>query len=80
MLGYRVRVNSGQIRSASGNMAAHGWTEIYIDGVWYMFDVTSHIYRNINGYMRTHADFPIYHVSGTRYYLVTSGGTAYWTT
>ena len=79
VLGYSVRVNSGEILSASGKMAAHGWTEIYIDGAWYMFDVTSHIYRGIDGYQRTHANFPIKHTSGTLFNLVTKDGAAYWT-
>ena len=79
VLGYSVRVNSGLIRSASGYMAVHGWTEIKINNVWYMFDVTSHIYRHINGYMRTHKSFPIYHTSGTLFYLKTVNGAAYWT-
>ena len=78
VLGYETRVNSGQIRSASGRMASHGWTELKTNGAWYMFDVTSHIYRGINGYMRTHANFPIYHVSGRLFTLICNNGTARW--
>ncbi len=38
-LGYEeVHVATGQIKAARGGVTPHGWTEIKIDGVWYLFD------------------------------------------
>ncbi len=37
-LGYDVKVSTGQIQAARGGVTPHGWTEVCIDGNWYIFD------------------------------------------
>ncbi|MCD8022344.1 MAG: hypothetical protein LUF30_05030, partial [Lachnospiraceae bacterium] len=37
-LGYDVRVVVGQITARAGGLTPHGWTEVCVDGVWYLCD------------------------------------------
>lgn len=37
-LGYDVKVITGNVHAARGGVTPHGWTEVCIDGNWYVFD------------------------------------------
>ena len=58
-LGYDSKVVQGWVPSYSEGRAAHGWTEIEINGTKYIFDAdNAKFYPSVNWYMRTYADPP----------------------
>lgn len=77
VLGYPARIDSGKVLS-SGVMAPHGWTELQMDGVWYLFDAVRQKYYHIDGFKRTHENFAAVHTHGQYFTLITENGEAYW--
>ena len=79
-LGYDVRVAAGSIPHLHGNgMTPHGWTEIKIDGSWYLFD--ANMQRNFPGvdsYMKTEKTYPYAHKVYARYKMKVSNGKISW--
>ena len=58
--GYSANFRAGAVPSASSGQAAHGWTEVYRNGVTYVCDVSlGRSYTNLNWYMITYANAPI---------------------
>ncbi len=79
VLGYESRIAVGQIPSTSGGMTAHGWTEVYVDGTWYICDANmQRNYPSINSYMRTESDYAYKHTCSARYTITISNGKAVW--
>ncbi len=66
ILGYDARVAYGKI--ASGNSRTnHGWTEIKINGTYYIFDTVQADYYKGNYYKRTYKNYPrTLYKSGTK--------------
>ena len=58
-LGYETKVITGEIGTRKGGMTPHGWTEVKIDGNWYVFD-TELQYANgkKNYYWKTYETYP----------------------
>lgn len=60
--GFDARVITGQIKSAKGGLTPHGWTEVYVDGAWYLFDPdmadAKPVYRTAM-FKTTYADYPV---------------------
>ncbi|MBQ8503547.1 MAG: hypothetical protein IJ491_04630 [Clostridia bacterium] len=66
VLGYDARVVYGKIASGSSR-TNHGWTEIRIDGKYYIFDTVQADYYKGNYYKRTYSNYPRkLYKSGTR--------------
>ncbi len=58
-LGYDSRVATGKIGSVSGLPTAHSWTEIKIDGQWYIFDSEmDQAKSNKEYYKKTYDNYP----------------------
>lgn len=58
--GYDANAISGQLLGSAGGWMAHGWVEIYIDGVTYVCDPQLNWrYPSRNLYMRTYANAPV---------------------
>ena len=58
-LGYESRVATGSIDAASGFPTSHAWTEIRIDGRWYIFDAEmDQAKANKEYYRKTYSDYP----------------------
>jgi hypothetical protein len=79
VLGYETRVAVGQISSVYGGMTPHGWTEVKIDGTWYMCD--ANMQRNhpkISSYMKTESSYPYRHSCSKRYKLTIKNGKVSW--
>ncbi|MCD8077927.1 MAG: hypothetical protein LUE63_06080 [Lachnospiraceae bacterium] len=79
VLGYESRVAVGKISSLHGGMTAHGWTEVKVNGKWYICDANMQKnYPSINSYMRTESTYAYRHSCSARYVLKTSKGKAVW--
>ena len=79
VLGYQARVNCGKILAIGGRyMTPHGWTEVLVDGGWYVCDGSSQNHRGVNAFLRPRQSFPIRLTSGTIYTLYTKNGVAAW--
>lgn len=79
-LGYDVRVVVGSIPHlhASG-MTPHGWTEIKIDGNWYLFDTNmQRNFPNVDSYMKTDKTYPYPHKVTAKYKMKISNGKISW--
>ncbi len=81
VLGYDSRVAVGGVTSSSTRsyLSPHGWTEVKVDGKWYICDVS--MARSSSGkstYMRTESNYPYRHRCDNRYTLSTSNGKAVW--
>lgn len=79
VLGYDTRVAVGKISSARGGMTPHGWTEVKINGKWYMCD--ANMQRNhpsINSYMKTNSSYAYRHSCSKRYKLTIKNGKVSW--
>ena len=57
-LGYESRVATGQIKSKKGGVTPHGWTEIKIGDVWYLFDADMQDSNGRDYYMKTYEAYP----------------------
>lgn len=57
-LGYETRVVTGTVRSTKGGQTPHGWTEVYINGGWYVFDAVMEDSRHVDMFGRTYEDYP----------------------
>lgn len=79
VLGYESRVNIGSISSARGGMTPHGWTEVRVNGVWYMCDANmQRNHPNINSYMRTDANYRYRHTRSEAFVLTFWEGQVFW--
>ncbi|MCC8049564.1 MAG: hypothetical protein LIP10_02760 [Clostridiales bacterium] len=81
VLGYDVRVNVGQITARSGGLTPHGWTEVCVDGVWYLCDPDMQAFNsNYSGqyYMTSASAIGLTYAITTRYMLTIVNGTAVW--
>lgn len=80
VLGYDTRVVTGQIKSINGGLTAHGWTEIYIDGGWYIFDVDMQVeIPQQDFYERSYTYYPVQPLKAEkRFTLTLSGSNAVW--
>ena len=79
VLGYQARVNCGKILAIGGRyMTPHGWTEVLVDGAWYVCDGSSQNHRGVNAFLRPRQSFPIRLTSGTIYTLYAKNGAAVW--
>lgn len=79
VIGYDVRVVTGSISSLRGGMTPHGWTEIKIDGKWYMFD--ANMQRNfptISSYKKTESTYPYRHEVSKKYKMTVKNGKVKW--
>lgn len=66
LLGYDARVVYGKIASGNGRVN-HGWTEVKIDGTYYIFDTVQADYYKGNYYRRTYKNYPrTLYKSGTK--------------
>lgn len=62
-LGYDASVISGWVPLNSGGLSPHGWCEILINGITYVFDPTmAHSIPGRNWYMTTYSNAPITYV------------------
>lgn len=77
VLGYESRVQCGQIIAWGGNYyVAHGWTEVKVDGTWYICDAQQSYHRDrYDRYMKTRANFNIPLKSGSVYTLTAKDGS-----
>lgn len=59
-LGYDARVATGYIGNRKGGLSPHGWTEVRIGDVWYIFDTEMHDAKNgkKNYYFKTYESYP----------------------
>lgn len=79
VLGYESRVAVGSISSYSGGMTPHGWTEIKVNGKWYLCDVNMQKeHPSINSYMKTDSSYAYRHRCNKRYKLKISKGKVSW--
>lgn len=79
VLGYESRVGSGLISSAAGGMTSHGWAEVKINGVWYIFDPDMQREKpGISTYMRTRANYPYRLRCNTVYSLTFKNAKVKW--
>ena len=79
VLGYQSRVAVGNISAAAGGMTPHGWTEIKVDGYWYMCDpdMQKEI-PSVNCYMKTAATYRYRHNCFHRYTISVNKGKVHW--
>lgn len=79
VIGYDSRVNCGSISSTRGGMTPHGWTEVKVDGKWYLCD--ANMQRNfpkVNSYLRTEKTYPYRHKSSKIYKMTLKYGKVIW--
>lgn len=79
VLGYESRVACGSISRVGGGMTPHGWTEVKVNGKWYICD--ANMQRNwpkINSYMRTGKTYAFTHKCSKRYKLTVKNGKVSW--
>lgn len=58
-IGYEARVATGQIKAARGGVTPHGWTEVKIDGEWYLFDPDMEDAKKWDFYKKTYDGYPV---------------------
>ena len=80
VLGYDARAINGQISAAAGGVTIHGWTEIYVNGQWYVYDVNmAWDISYLNFYQVTYATYPISPFYAQEKYNITfNGNTVNW--
>ncbi len=80
VLGYDVRVAVGSIPHLHGNgMTPHGWTEIKIDGKWYLFDANMQKnFPKVDSYKKTDKTYPYPHKVAAKYKMKVSNGKISW--
>ena len=57
-LGYESRICTGAVESAGGNRSGRAWTEVLIDGEWYIFDAQMQRLNGQGYYQQTYAGYP----------------------
>ncbi len=79
VLGYESRVCVGKISARSGGMTPHGWTEVKVNGSWYLCDPDMQMnYPSRNVYLVTESAYPYNHTVTTKYTLTISEGKVTW--
>ena len=80
VLGYDSGVMVGQVVSANGSWANHGWTLVKVDGKWLICDPVKQLqYKKKNLYLFPSNKAPLkYSKSGTKCYLTASDGKVAW--
>lgn len=79
VLGYDSRVACGSISRVGGGMTPHGWTEIKVNGKWYMCDANmQRSWPKINSYMVTNKKYAFVHTCQKRYKLTVKNGRVSW--
>lgn len=77
--GYESRVNTGTISSAGGGMTPHGWTEVKVNGTWYMCDANMHRnHPDISCYMCTDSTYRYRHTRSEAFVLEIRKGKVSW--
>jgi len=59
-LGYETKVITGQVPSKKGGMTPHSWTEVSIDGKYYLFDTELEDANGVDHFMKTYETNPNY--------------------
>lgn len=57
-LGYEAKAVAGQVRSVKGGLTPHGWAEVCIDGVWYIYDGSMQDANRKGFFHVTHEAYP----------------------
>lgn len=66
--GYTADFVKGGVRLIDGSISEHGWTEVYVDGQWYVCDASfAHSYGKGYGWMRPINRLPFQYVSEQRF-------------
>lgn len=79
VLGYEAREGVGLIVAAGGGMTPHGWSEIKINGKWYMCDPDMQLeIPRVNVFMRTPSNYPYAHKCRNHYLLTFKNRRAKW--
>lgn len=79
VLGYECRVGAGSVSSTNAPLSVHGWTEIKINGKWYMCDISMQRPRPyMSLYMRTASNYPFRYRCDEYYTLSVKNGKAVW--
>ena len=79
VLGYDSKVEVGQVISASGSWANHGWSWVKNDGNWLICDpVKQWQFNKVNSYMVTKDKANFKYKSGTKYTLTVTDGKVNW--
>ncbi|MCM1157393.1 MAG: hypothetical protein NC300_04305 [Bacteroidales bacterium] len=79
VLGYDSRVAVGGVSCRSGGLTPHGWTEIWVNGAWYICDANmQRNYPKVNSYMCTEKTYPYTHACSAIYTPVIEKGQVYW--
>lgn len=79
VIGYDTRVVSGAISSLRGGYTPHGWTEIKMDGKWYIFDANmQRNYPKVNSYKKTETTYPYSHKTCDKYKMTVKNGKVTW--
>ena len=79
VLGYRSRAVIGNLPQTQGNPMDHGWTEIYMDGRWYIFDANAQMQEPQNTLKFFKMSKHIwYTVVENRFELTVSSGKVVW--
>ena len=60
-------------------MTPHGWTEIKIDGKWYLFDTNMQKnFPKVDSYKKTDKTYPYPHKVASKYKMKVSNGKISW--
>ncbi|MCM1179186.1 MAG: transglutaminase-like domain-containing protein [Clostridium sp.] len=79
VIGYESRVACGSVSSTRGGMTPHGWTEVKVDGKWYICDANMQKnWPKVNSYMRTEKTYAYRHICKKRYKLTVKNGKVSW--
>ncbi len=79
VIGYDSRVVSGAIPSLSGGMSPHGWTEIKMNGEWYIFDANMQKnFPTVDSYKKTSKTYPYKHEIYDKYKMTVKNGKVTW--
>ncbi len=80
VLGYQTRVSVGYTTHYNGGWTSHGWTEVKVNGTWYLCDPDMQMnHPSVNAYMRTESTYPYKHKVSNKYTLTISNGKLKWT-
>ena len=70
---------SGGISSFHGGLTPHGWTEIKIDGKWYMFDANmQRNFPSVDSYKKTESTYAYQHKAYSKYKMTVKNGKVTW--
>lgn len=57
-LGYDAKVITGEVVARRGGTTPHGWTEVKVDGSWYIYDPDLQDANGKDYYKKTYANYP----------------------